>query len=451
MKVKKLIFEQSPIDLPKKKTPEEKEQILKTAMDLGCFDDIIDSPTGLVIDKFTVKLSNGEPVFKAKGKESGKIYYIYADPQRIVDANNLLNYFEWQCAPLKRQLSAISQKAEEEKKRKEEEDKNKLSDVQVKPEEQSQTEIDKLIQSIETQREKQTPESCAKSINALFKFYQDAKKGYNFDQNDVKKLQLNSKRCLAEPDIKNKLFFAKLPLLGDKFQKRLEILKDINPTDTRLGIFSLMENRTITKAVKETLIEIKTKKENERIQKQIVEARMRFLLENFEKFESMGLKKQVKIGFKILREIHQLKKVELINENLGSLFKGIYGKSFDSSVATISEPLFNVIFTRISLDEDLKSNILNSIKNKTSELISSMDSCFDFAKFLTDVIVEEYAKKLDMLNHQSNDVIHSSFMDAVDDEMFRKNLNTKLEAEICKLYDKFTENAKNLMVRMSAL
>jgi hypothetical protein len=110
-----------------------------------------------------------------------------------------------------------------------------------------------------------------------------------------------------------------------------------------------------------------------------------------------------------------------------------------------------MIFTKISLDEDLKGKIMDNLQSKTEQLIASMDSCLDFSKFLTDIISEEYAKKLDNEKKSGMNVLQSALMDAVDDEMFRKNLQTKIESEVCRLYEKFTENAKNLMVRMNAL
>jgi hypothetical protein len=42
-------------------------------------------------------------------------------------------------------------------------------------------------------------------------------------------------------------------------------------------------------------------------------------------------------------------------------------------------------------------------------------------------------------------------MDTLKNSSFLENLNSKLESSVCELYDKFTENAKNLVVRMSAL
>ena len=152
-----------------------------------------------------------------------------------------------------------------------------------------------------------------------------------------------------------------------------------------------------------------------------------------------------------MKEIRDIQKLGLVTETLGTLFKGIYCNSFESSINSISEPLFDSIFNKIVLDEELKQAVLQTIQSKTQELIANMDNCLDFSKFLSDIILEEYAKKLDKEKQTNMDVIRTALMDAVDDEMFRKNLQSKLEKEVCVLYDKFTENAKNLMVRMSAL
>ena len=163
------------------------------------------------------------------------------------------------------------------------------------------------------------------------------------------------------------------------------------------------------------------------------------------------MKNKVKVGFKTLKEIRDVQKLGLITETLGTLFKGIYGSSYENTINSISKPLFDVIFKKIMLDEKLKSSVIQNIQSKTQQLIASMDSCLDLSKFLSDIITEEYAKQLDEEKQTGLNLVQTALMDAVDDEVFRKNLQSKLEVEVCVLYNKFTENAKNLMVRMSAL
>jgi hypothetical protein len=395
-------------------------EFLKKAMELGCFRQFTEAlaPKGLRIDPTPIQDKNGEFVLKAIGKKSGKTYYVHANPQRIVDEKNPSEFFEWECPS--------------------------LGDKSVRV----QSDIERLRAS----REEQSGIDCVNTFRELYENYLAVSKGgATLDTTVIDRLRKNAQACLIKPEVKRKLFLSKIPGINQRFEKIFNELKSINPADTRLKFFRLVENENISKLIKKTLKEFKQVKETKKIEKKIFESRINMVFEGFDKFEKLNQQKKVKTGFKTLKEIREIQKSTLMTETLGSLFKGIYGKSFESSIGSISEPLFNMIFTKISLDEDLKGKIMDNLQSKTEQLIASMDSCLDFSKFLTDIISEEYAKKLDNEKKSGMNVLQSALMDAVDDEMFRKNLQTKIESEVCKLYEKFTENAKNLMVRMNAL
>ena len=440
MKNKKILKEQT-------QTPDNLT-VLKKALEIGCFDELIELEDGLNLDKEPSQV-NGEIIIKATGKKSNIVYNIKPHTKigtfLIVKADEPTKYNWFSCSALNYVLQ--NQKPQTPPSTTTTAETPSVSGTTTEPTEKK---VEDIIKDLESQRETQTPESCVDSINALYKFYKDAQKGYKFDDNSVKILRDNSQKCLNNPDIKNKLLFSKLPLVGDRFQKKLRELFGIN----QLGIyakFSLMEARSVNKLVKLALTEAKERKENEKIQNKIIVSRLGVMKESIENFDKYGLKKQVKIGLKTLREFSEMQRLGILNENLGSLFKGMYGKSFDTSVGSITEPLFNVIFTKILLDDDMKQKALQNIQSKTQQLIASMENCQDLSKFLSDILVEEFAKKLDMQKQEPLNILDATYMDAVDDEIFRRTLYTKLETEICKLYDKFTENAKNLMVRLTSL
>ena len=441
MKNKKILKEQT-------QTPDNLT-VLKKALEIGCFDELIELEDGLNLDKEPSQV-NGEIIIKATGKKSNIVYNIKPHTKigtfLIVKADEPTKYNWFSCSA----LNYVLQNPKKETPPTTTPATTPTVTTSAITTEPTEKKVEEIIKDLQTQKEEQTPESCVDSINALYKFYKDAQKGYKFDDDNVKILRDNSQKCLNNPEIKNKLLFSKLPLVGDRFQKKLKELFGIN----QLGVyakFSLMEAKSVNKLVKLALNEAKERKENEKIQNEIIVSRLGVMKESIENFEKYGLKKQVKIGFKTLREFSEMQRLGILNENLGSLFKGMYGKSFDTSVGSITEPLFNVIFTKILLDDDMKQKALQNIQSKTQQLIASMENCQDLSKFLSDILVEEFAKKLDMQKQEPLNILDATYMDAVDDEIFRRTLYTKLETEICKLYDKFTENAKNLMVRLTSL
>jgi len=404
MKIKEILWEQT-------LTTQQNDEVLRNALKSGCFEKF-----KLIIDQNPIENKNGVSVLKAKDK-TGKIYHIFADPKKITDEEGN-NSREWECSQID------------------------LKKSQIKTD----------IESLRASREQQSGVNCVETIKELYENFIAVKKGgAQLDTDLISKLQKNAQACLIKPEIKTKLFLTKIPGINQNFKKIFDELKKINPRDSRLKYFRLVENDSLKSLIKKTLKEAKIKKENTKIGNQIFESRIKLIYEGQEKFQSSSLKDKVRIGFKTLKEIRDIQKLGLITETLGTLFKGIYGSSYENTINSISQPLFEVIFKKIMLDEDLKTSVIQNIQSNSQQLIASMDSCLDLSKFLTDIITEEYAKKLDKEKQKGLNLVQTALMDAVDDEIFRKNLQVKLEVEICVLYNKFTENAKNLMVRMSAL
>ena len=404
MRTKQILWEQK---LP----TEQNDALLKEALSIGCFAEL-----KLTVDSNPIKNKDGVSVLRAVGK-SGKVYHIFADPRKITEENGTYKA-DWECPQLKTKEEKVS------------------SD----------------IDTLKASREAQSGTNCIETIRELYQNYIAVKTGgAELNSEIVQRLQKNAQACLIKPEVKRKLFLTKIPGINQKFEKIFDELKRINPRDSRLKFFRLVESDELKMSIKKTLKETKQKKELQAIQKKIFESRMKLVFEGNQKFQSLSKKEKVKVGFKTLKEIRDIQHLGLVTETLGSLFRGIYGNSYENTINTISQPLFDVIFKKIMLDEELKSSVLQSLQSKNQELIASMDSCLDLSKFLADLITEEYAKQLDKEKQTGLDVVKTALMDAVDDEMFRKNLQSKLEKEICILYDKFTENAKNLMVRMSAL
>ncbi len=404
MKIKDILWEQT---LP----TDQNDALLKKALSLGCFTEL-----QLTIDSTPIKNKDGVSVLKAVGK-SGKTYHIFADPKKIKEENGTPKAY-WECPQL----------------------------------DSRQAQVKSDIETLKASREEQSGVNCIETIRELYENFIAVKKGgAQLDTDLITKLQKNAQACLIQPEVKRKLFLTRIPGINQRFKEIFDELKAINPRDNRLKYFRLVENDNLKSLIKKTLKEVKSKKESKEIESKIFESRMKLVFEGTEKFDSLDKKNQVKIGFKTLKEIRDIQKLGLVTETLGTLFKGLYGNSYENTIGTISKPLFDVIFRKIMLNDELKNSVIQSIQSKTQELIASMDSCLDLSKFLADLITEEYAKQLDKEKQQGLDVVKTALMDSVDDEMFRKNLQTKLETEICVLYEKFTENAKNLMVRMSAL
>ena len=224
--------------------------------------------------------------------------------------------------------------------------------------------------------------------------------------------------------------------------------------DAQRGKYKLERPRALTESkiknkVKNQLLEIKRKKNQTLTEINIVKSRLNLIIENLEDFKNYNRLKKVGVGFRYLREMSQLKKMGILNEELGNLFQQIFGKSLDSILTNVSEPLLTSIFDKLTLPEELKSNVIQRIHSKTTDLLASMDNCENLTTFLSNELSEALADHIIMSQKIGSDLLDSSLNELVKGEEFKQNLGIKLKENICALFEKFSENAKNLVTKLS--
>jgi len=430
MNTKKKISEQTE-NVEKQKSME----ILKKAIELGCFQEL-----DIILGNEPPKEVDGSIVLEVTGKTSQKIYYFYSNGWAQLKGEPNAR-FQWKCPNLDDYIKKQDVQAPQP---------TKQVDV-TKTDVSSENDINDIIKKTEEDLEKQRPEGCVKLINSLYSFYDKTKNGYKTDKVQMKKLRDAAQKCLREPEIKNKLFFSKLPLIGDKFRKKLDVLMKINDMDPTIGMFRLYEQKELSQIIKETLKKTKKLKEEKEKNKKIVEARLKTILKDYSEFEKLTENKKVKVGFKLLRETKTLEDIGLLNESFTEIMKFLYGNSYGEMSKTISGPMIENILKSLNLDGEILNNIKNNIGGKISELTASMDTCETLSDFISECVLEEFLKKIESDKMSQKDVLSTTLLDSLDEEVFKNNLKSKLKEKICEMYDKFTENAKNLVVRMNAL
>lgn len=224
--------------------------------------------------------------------------------------------------------------------------------------------------------------------------------------------------------------------------------------DAKKGPFKLEQPRGITetkilKKVKNKLVEIHNQKKQKITELNLVKNRLDFIIENVEKFKTFNTPKKVGLGFRYLKEMSKLKQIGLLNEELGNLFQQIFGKSLDSILTNVSEPLLTSIFDKMDLPEDLKMDVVQRIHSKTTELLASMDNCENLTNFLSSELSESLADHILSSQKIGSELLDSSLSELVKGEEFKKNISAKLNENICALFEKFSENAKNLVTKLS--
>lgn len=430
-----------------------KMKYLSRAIELGCFDNL-----GATVVGDKPQEREGDIFVIAKGDDSGKDYYFSFAPTDKKDPKSGLQQMgEFMTVELPRTKKLWFCRALQAEVAKGMTDTNSEQAGQAVQGSQAQTPAKEeevsasysfkdFIKTAKSQPLKEIPErDCMWGIKTFYDYAQKRKYANLGEFHDAAKEGVE--RCVKQKNMQKNIEKNKQGI-GDMI-RQLNAFNMRVPDQAKYRIQT--ESKELNSLIKKTLRETKEQKKNRLIEQQITESRIKIVLENLENFEKFSKVKKVKVGFNFLRETAYIKQVGLVNENLATIFKSIYGKSLDNTIQTVSEPLLESILTKIGIDDDLKNKVLENLANRSSELLSSMDDCKILSKLLTDVIVEEFVNKLSVQNLVKSDLLNNSFQEMLNDESYKNNLNSKLETNICELFEKFTENARNLVVRMSAL
>ena len=423
-----------------------KKTNLTRAIELGCFDRL-----GITINPETPQEKDGNVILFAKGNESQADFQVTFEPDvnqkdakglqqlgKIVKTLDPKEFNIWTCRPLQTELS---KKPEEKKEPPKEEENNNDPEL---------TTLKDALKAAKANPLKEIEvKDCVSAIKLFFKYSKNAPQADLGQFHEVVKNSVS--KCARQENMKK---------LNRKNKQEINTMlqtianyaqRDKDKGKYKIVNLPLIENRNLNSLVKEVLNETKVLKENRLILEKICESRLKIVSENMDDFENMSRVRKIKFGFRFLKESSELLELGLIKENLTDIFQNLYGKSMEDMIGAISEPLLISLLTKIGLDEDLNGKVLTNIQSKGTEIIPSMGDCKSLTNFISAAISEELTKKMNTENIIQSDVVNTSLMDTLKNSSFLENLNSKLESSVCELYDKFTENAKNLVVRMSAL
>lgn len=286
--------------------------------------------------------------------------------------------------------------------------------------------------------QEEDPQVCRKSIRELIQLKRKKKIEDDAYIENVRKTVQN---CVNQRDF----------ILRPDIRKDIEELSNIVATGPDAKFLIILPQReSLNKLVGKILREEKEKRENRILEMKIVETRLKFVLEDIKQFAKLSRTMKVRKSFNFLSEINKISKMGLITENLTDTFKQIFGKSLDSMVGNVSEPLLNSVFIKVSLPTDVKTQVLDKIKQKSQELIQNMDSCDKLAKFLADEVSEVLAENMVAKNLFNSELVNSAMADALTDESFKQRLAEKMKIQVCELFNKFSTNAQDLISKLTS-
>lgn len=287
-----------------------------------------------------------------------------------------------------------------------------------------------------------TPEKggdCRKNIEILHDLFQKRRVE---DEDYVKEVHKIVQNCVNQRDF----------VLRPDLRKKINDLANINTYDREIGKLKiyLPQRESVNKLIKKTLVETKERKNNQIIENKLVESRLKFIIEDVAVFKKKSKQTKIKEGFKFLRETSYLKSIGMLNENLSDIFKQMFGNSFESVLGTVSDPFVGSILNKLSIPQEIKTSVLDTIKQRANELMTNMDSCENLSKFISDIVSEMTVAKMTTKNITGSQFLDSAIVDTMGDDVFKTKLSEKIKDEVCLLFNKYAENAKNLVTKLTS-
>ena len=483
MKIKKYLLEQVNMKA---------EEKLRRAIDLGC----IATYTNFVMDKNQPVLIDfgGKEVWaiSGSGKTSNKQYYFLAEPMVLVDADEAAKNpsdrdpnkpltREWSCTNLelndeqKKYLESLNSKGWTSTKPTDKDLDDEIylgfdlvSGLKYSPTGYSQTtsadtqfndvksftkyfaNLDPkkdgkrsvIVYKRNTGKSQFKPEEggdCRKNIEILHDLFQKRRVE---DEDYVKEVHKIVQNCVNQRDF----------VLRPDLRKKINDLANINTYDREIGKLKiyLPQRESVNKLIKKTLIETKERKNNQIIENKLVESRLKFIIEDVSVFNKRSKQVKIKEGFKFLRETSYLKSMGMLNENLSDIFKQMFGNSFENILGTVSDPFVGSILNKLSIPQEIKTSVLDTIKQRANELLAHMDTCENLSKFISDIVSEITVAKMTTKNITGSQFLDSAIVDTMGDDVFKTKLSEKIKEEVCLLFNKYAENAKNLVTKLTS-
>jgi hypothetical protein len=280
---------------------------------------------------------------------------------------------------------------------------------------------------------------CRKNIEILHDLFQKRRVE---DEDYVKEVHKIVQNCVNQRDF----------VLRPDLRKKINDLANINTYDREIGKLKiyLPQRESVNKLIKKTLIETKERKNNQIIENKLVESRLKFIIEDVSVFNKKTKQTKIKEGFKFLRETSYLKGMGMLNENLSDIFKQMFGNSSENILGTVSDPFVGSILNKLSIPQEIKVTVLETIKQRANELMASMDTCENLSKFISDIVSEMTVAKMTTKNITGSQFLDSAIVDTMGDDVFKTKLSEKIKEEVCLLFNKYAENAKNLVTKLTS-
>ncbi len=224
-------------------------------------------------------------------------------------------------------------------------------------------------------------------------------------------------------------------------------------TDGSLRFMLGEQKNNLNTIIKKKLVEAKTKKENDFIEKKLIENRLKMIVESIKKQENIVEKKNLeRVSFEFINELKELDNQGLINENLGDTLKSIFGSGLETMPTTFFEIVFDKILNKLGLnDPTLKNELINLSKNNLNNIVSSFKDCESMTELIAKAITEILFMNLQSgkeLKGQGWNLIRNILGQEIKKDEFLEKIKENLNDMVCQEFSTLTSNSQGLLSKI---
>lgn len=301
--------------------------------------------------------------------------------------------------------------------------------------------VSTLMADIEESVDSPNGKTCRDAINILWDAKQvyDKKVIYFSGDTELETVRNYVKQCQVK--FERNLF----RFLGGSAKDKYEELKSKKHGPNGVMKFNLSEN--LNSLIKKKLTSLKEQKENNKIVKNIVENRLRMIVESAKKNKNID-----RLSLQFMSELNQLNKQGLVNEDFGENLKNIFGSDLSSMPKTFFENIFDKILTKINMnDSSLKKSLVLMSEKNPIEIVKSFKDCDSMSILIAKSIVEILHNNINSeknLTGQGLSSVKNLIGQEIKKDEFIQKVKNNIDDLICQEFSNLTSNSESLLSKI---
>jgi hypothetical protein len=301
--------------------------------------------------------------------------------------------------------------------------------------------VSTLMTDIEGSTSSPDGKTCRDAINILYdaKIGWDKKIIYFSGDTELETVRNYVKQCQAKFE---KNFFR---FLGGGAKEKYEELKAKPHGPNGVQKFNLSEN--LNSLIKKKLLSIKEQKENNKIVKNIVESRLKMIVNSINKDKNID-----RLSLNFMGELNQLNEQGLVNEDFGENLKNIFGSDLSSMPKTFFENIFDKILTNINMnDSSLKNSLVLMSEKNPLDIVKAFKDCSSMSDLIAKSIVEILHDDIssdDNSTGTSLSSIKTLLGQEIKKDEFIQKVKNNIDDLVCQEFTKLKSNAENLISKI---